>query len=90
MTPEERETARQVRRDRRAAALREPPREQQADHQTIPPHMIPHAEPQPSNHSTLENNHPDVVQRMQNFHKSLSDLQNAFCDLCKEFFPTII
>ena len=54
MIPEERKTARQVRRDRRAAALREPPSKQQADRQTIPPH----AEPQPSNHSTLEIDHP--------------------------------
>jgi len=67
MTPEEREMARQVRRDRCPAALREPPREQQADHQTIPPHMIPHTEPQPSDHSTLEIDHPDVVQECRTF-----------------------
>jgi len=89
MTPEEREMARQVRRDRHAAALREPPREQQADRQTILQHMIPHAKLQPSILSTLEIDHPDVIQRMQNFHRSLSDLQNAFCDLCKERFPAI-
>ena len=51
--------------------------------------MIPHAEPQPSDHSTLKIDHSDVVQRMQNFHRSLLALQNAFCDLCKERFPTI-
>ena len=37
VTPEEREMVGQIRRDRRAAALREPPRDQQAYQQTIPP-----------------------------------------------------
>jgi len=82
MTPEERKMERQMRRDRHAVALREPLREQQ---ETIPSHT----QPQPSNDSTCEIDHPDVVQRMQNFHRSLLNLQNVFCDLRKECFPTI-
>ena len=87
MTPEQRETARQVRRDRRATALTEPrtepTRQQQTDCQV-------HTEAQPTiNATTLEIDHPDVIQRVQQFHRTLSDLQNIFCELCKERFPMI-
>ena len=33
--------------------------------------------------------HPDVIQRIQGFHRILSDLQNVLCNICKERFPTI-
>ena len=44
------------------------------------------------NHSSQEMpqiDHPDVIQRIQGFHRILSDLQNVLCNICKERFPTI-
>ena len=44
------------------------------------------------NHSSQEMpqiDHPDVIQRIQGFHRNLSDLQNVLCNICKEHFLTI-
>ena len=44
------------------------------------------------NHSSQEMpqiDHPHVIQRIQGFHRILSDLQNVLCNICKEHFPTI-
>ena len=32
---------------------------------------------------------PNVIQRIRHFDRTLSDLHNVFCDVCKEHFPTI-
>ena len=84
MTPEQRETVLQQRRDRRAMM-----REEQTDRQTVQPHSRPQSKPQSRNVSTLKIDDPNVIQRIQHFHRTLSDLHNVFCDVCKERFPTI-
>ena len=86
MIPEQREMASQVRTHRCTTAVREPCREQQMDCQP----MLTHTKPHRTIHSTLEIDHSDVIQKMQQFHSSFLDLQNTFCDLCKERFPSLI
>ena len=43
----------------------------------------------PPFHSTNIND-PDVIHRMQEFHRSLSTLQNMLCNVCLEEFPSFI
>ena len=47
-------------------------------------HSISH-----SSQEMAQIDHPDVIQRIQGFHRILSDLQNVLCNICKECFPTI-
>ena len=92
MTTEERDAVRQLRRDRRAATtLAMMQREQ---HQTqgnlLKQQAMDHSlQALPSmnhsiNHSSQEMpqiDHPDVIQRIQGFHRILSDLQNVLCNI---------
>ena len=71
MTPKQRETVLQQRRDRRAMM-----REEQTDRQTVQLHSRPQSEPQSRNISTLKINDPNVIQRIQHVHRTLFDLHN--------------